>query len=42
MFANVDSTSTTLKLASKNSNLNGKSKWSVDEELVLTQKIKRY
>ena len=38
MFANVDTTSTTIKLASKNNkngNLNG-----VDEELVLTQKIK--
>jgi len=38
MFASVDTTSTTLKLASKN-NLNGKLNGS-DEELVLTQKIK--
>ena len=38
MFASVDTTSTTLKLASKN-NLNGKLN-GADEELVLTQKLK--
>ena len=38
MFANVDTTSTTIKLASKNNN-NGKVNGQ-DEELVLTQKIK--
>ena len=39
MFASVDTTSTTLKLASKSNNLNGKLNGQ-DEELVLTQKIK--
>ena len=39
MFCSVDTTSTTLKLASKSNNLNGKLNGQ-DEELVLTQKIK--